>query len=99
MKRVAKTLAIHVFCIILFSYLYYTYSIHFDNSHKKKFKYHNPDSKLEQITDFLLFGTTIQAGVGISDILPISTYGKMLMIIQQLLMMSINVITIYVFTK
>lgn len=99
MKRVAKTLAIHLFCILLFSFLYYKYSIHFDNSHKKKFKHHNPDSRIETIIDFLLFSTTIQAGVGISDILPISSYGKMIMIIQQLLMMSINVITIYMFTK
>ena len=50
------------------------------------------------IVDFFLFSTTIQTGVGITDILPISVYGKIFMIIQQLIMISINVITIYVFT-
>jgi dolichyl-phosphate-mannose--protein O-mannosyl transferase len=95
MKRVLKTLAIHLFCIIFFAFFYYYFSIHFDNNKLK----HNNDSKLESLIDFLLFSTTIQAGVGISDILPISIYGKLLMILQQLIMICIGVITIYVFTK
>jgi hypothetical protein len=57
------------------------------------------ESKLDSIIDFLLFSTTIQAGVGVSDILPISLYGKILMILQQLILISISVITIYVFTN
>ena len=95
MRKVAQTLAIHLFCIIFFAFFYYYFSIHFDNN-KLKHKY---DSKLETLIDFFLFSTTIQAGVGISDILPTSVYGKIFMIIQQLIMISISVITIYVFTK
>jgi hypothetical protein len=37
--------------------------------------------------------------VGISDMIPISIYGKVLMIIQQLIMISISVLTIYFFQK
>jgi len=48
--------------------------------------------------DFLLFSTTIQAGVGISDMLPISVYGKILTITQQLIMMAITVLSLYVFS-
>jgi hypothetical protein len=99
MKRVAKTLAIHLFCIIFFAFFYYYFSIHFDNHKQNKFKHYICESRIESIIDFFLFSTTIQAGVGISDILPISVYGKILMIIQQILMISISVITIYVFTK
>lgn len=95
MKKVLKTLAIHLFCIIFFAFFYYYFSIHFDNN-KLKHKY---DSKLETLIDFFLFSTTIQAGVGISDILPISIYGKLFMILQQLIMISISVIMIYVFTR
>jgi hypothetical protein len=91
MRIVVKTLAIHLFCILFFAFLYYYFSIHFDNN-----KHYKCESS---IIDFFLFSTTIQAGVGISDILPISVYGKLFMIIQQLLMISISVITIYVFTK
>jgi hypothetical protein len=100
MKRVVQTLAIHVFCILFFALFYYYFSLHFDNNNKQdKFTRYNRESNIESIIDFLLFSTTIQAGVGISDILPISIYGKLLMITQQLIMISISVITIYVFTK
>ena len=91
MKRVVKTLSIHLFCIFLFAFFYNHFSIHFDNN-----KQH--ESKVDSIIDFFLLSTTIQAGVGVTNILPISIYGKMLMIIQQLIMISISVITIYFFT-
>jgi len=99
MRRVVKTLAIHLFCIIFFAFFYYYFSIHFDNNNQNKFKYYNSESKINSLVDFFLFSTTIQAGVGISDVLPNSVYGKMLMIMQQLIMISIQVITIYVFTN
>jgi hypothetical protein len=47
--------------------------------------------------DYMLLSTTIQAGVGISDIYPISFYGKIIMIIQQLIMICTHVFTIYIF--
>jgi len=91
MRRVLKTLFVHLFCIIFFAFFYYYFSTHFNNTqHKLK-------TNIDLIIDFFLLSTTIQAGVGVSDILPISIYGKILMIIQQLLMISINVITMYVF--
>jgi hypothetical protein len=99
MRRVVKTLAIHLFCIIFFAFFYYYFSIHFDNNNQDKFKYYNSGSKIDSLVDFFLFSTTIQAGVGISNVLPNSVYGKMLMIMQQLIMISIQVITIYVFTN
>jgi hypothetical protein len=52
----------------------------------------------DQLIDYLLLSTTIQAGVGVSDIYPISYYGKVVMIIQQLVMICTHVFTIYVFT-
>ena len=99
MRRIIHTVSIHLLCIIFFAFFYYYFSKNFDNNKQNKFKHYNNNSKLESIVDFFLFSTTIQAGVGISDILPISVYGKMLMILQQLIMISISVITIYVFTK
>lgn len=100
MIRVVKTLTIHILCIIFFAFFYHYFSIHFDNSKQNKFKcYNRESSNVESIIDFFLFSTTIQAGVGISDIIPISVYGKIFMIMQQLLMISMHVITIYVFTS
>ena len=40
----------------------------------------------------------IQAGVGISSIYPIYSYGKIIMIIQQFIMIMTHVFTLYVFT-
>jgi len=99
MRRIVQTLAIHLFCILFFAFFYYYFSLHFDNSKQNKFEQYTRESKIDSIIDFFLFSTTIQAGVGISDIVPISIYGKILMIIQQILLISISVITIYVFTK
>jgi hypothetical protein len=100
MKRVVKTLSIHLFFIILFAIFYYYLSSHFEkntlNKSDKKYKSHN--SVLDLIVDVLLFSTTIQAGVGINELYPISILGKIIMIFQQLIMISIHVITIYVFT-
>lgn len=99
MKRVIKTLAIHLFLIILFSIIYYSFSSHFEKTTPNKCKNENCYSELEIIIDFLLFSTTIQAGVGLNEISPTSVYGKIFMILQQLIMISINLITIYVFIK
>jgi heme A synthase len=94
MRRVVKTLAIHLFCIIFFAFFYYYFSTHFINNKRYNYK-----SNIDTIIDFFLFSTTIQAGVGISEVLPISSYGKLLMILQQLIMISISVLTIYSFTN
>jgi hypothetical protein len=94
MRRVVKTLAIHLFCIIFFAIFYYYFSTHFINNKRYNYK-----SNIDTLIDFFLFSTTIQAGVGISEVLPISAYGKLLMILQQLIMISISVLTIYSFTN
>ena len=99
MIRVAKTLTIHFICIIFFTIFYYYSSMHFYNNSENNFNYYKNKSSIESIVDFLLFSVTIQSGVGITDILPISVFGKLLMMLQQLIMISISVITIYVFTK
>jgi hypothetical protein len=49
------------------------------------------------LIDYLLLSTTIQAGVGVSDIYPVSYHGKIVMIIQQLMMICTHVFTIYIF--
>jgi hypothetical protein len=49
------------------------------------------------LIDYILFSTTIQAGVGVSEMYPVSFYGKIIMIIQQLILICTHVFTIYVF--
>ncbi len=74
-------------CILFFAYYYYYLKDHYQRQIK------------EEITflDYFLLSTTIQAGVGISDIYPISFYGKIIMIIQQFIMIMTSVFTLYIF--
>ena len=87
MKIVIRTVLFHFLCIIFFGIVYLYLK---DDFTQKK------DVKLG-LTDYLLLSTTIQAGVGISDIYPTSFYGKITMIIQQFLLISTHVFTIYMF--
>ena len=89
MKLVIRTVIFHLFCIILFAYIYLYLSEHFDNNNQKNYTTY---------LDYFLLSTTIQAGVGVSELYPISNYSKVAMIIQQFLMMLTHIITLYVFT-
>jgi hypothetical protein len=88
MKIVIRTVLFHFSCIIIFGILYFYLKEDFTEKE---------EANLETI-DYLLLSTTIQAGVGISDIYPTSFYGKLTMIIQQIIMICTHVFTIYVFT-
>jgi hypothetical protein len=87
MKIVIRTVFFHFSCIIIFGILYFY--LKEDFSEKE-------EANLE-IIDYVLLSTTIQAGVGVSDLYPTTFYGKLTMIIQQLLMICTHVFTIYIF--
>ena len=86
MKLVLRTLIFHILCIIIFTIIYSNLTEQFQEHDKKSF------------VDFILLSTSIQSGVGISDLFPLSYYSKIVIIIQQLLMLFIHVITLYIFT-
>ena len=87
MKIVIRTVCFHFLCIILFGILYFYLKEDFLEKEKNNL----------EVIDYLLLSTTIQAGVGVSDLYPTSFYGKLTMIIQQILMICTHVFTIYVF--
>lgn len=86
MKLVLRTLIFHILCIIIFTIIYSNLTEEFQEHDKKSF------------VDFILLSTSIQSGVGISNLFPLSDYSKIVIIIQQLLMLFIHVITLYIFT-
>jgi hypothetical protein len=88
MKIVFRTVCFHLLCIIVFSFLYF---------HNKD-GFQSLDNKNASYLDYFLLSTTIQAGVGISSIYPIYSYGKIIMIAQQFIMIMTHVFTLYVFT-
>ena len=87
MKIVIRTVFFHFSCIIIFGILYFYLKEDFAEKE---------EAHLE-IIDYVLLSTTVQAGVGVSDLYPTTFYGKLTMIIQQLLMICTHVFTIYIF--
>jgi hypothetical protein len=88
MKLLIRTVFFHMLCILVFALFYYYFKDDFKTPIKEKFT----------VLDYIFLSTTIQSGVGIADIYPISFYGKLIMIIQQIVMIMTQVFTIYIFT-
>ena len=88
MKIAIRTVCFHFICILIFGIIYYNIQSQFQHivSHERR-----------TFLDYILLSTTIQASVGISDIYPITNSGKIVMILQQLIMIMTHVFTIYFF--
>jgi hypothetical protein len=89
MKLAIRAFIFHILCVIIFAILYSSLSEDFyviKEDYKKSF------------LDFILLSTTIQAGIGISVLYPLSYYSKIAVIIQQMLMLFTHIITLYIFT-
>ena len=95
MKLVIRTALFHLLSIIIFALIYLYISEDFQSGNGD---YERKNKKYKNFTDFLLLSTTIQAGVGISDIYPISFYSKIVLIIQQIMLIFTHLITLYIFT-
>jgi hypothetical protein len=88
MRLAIKTIVFHFSCIFLFSLFYFYFKDNFNTQQK--------GDEFTMLDSFFL-STTIQAGVGLSDVFPISSYGKLIMIVQQLSMIMTHVFTLYLF--
>jgi len=88
MKIAIRTVFFHFLCIIIFGIIYHY--IHYQFEHKG-------EQKRQSILDYILLSTTIQAGVGISDIYPNTSIAKLMLILQQIIMILTHVFTIYFF--
>jgi hypothetical protein len=86
MKIAIRTVFFHFLCILVFGIFYYNFQSNFQ---------HTDRQHRRSILDYIFFSTTIQASVGMSDIYPITNLGKILMILQQLLMIMTHVFTLY----
>ena len=94
MIPVLNTVIFQLFCIVLFSYLYWIYIDDFvpaNTSNKNK-------QKKGEFIDCVYTSITIQAGVGYNGLDPISDTAKMLLMAQQFVMICANVIIFYLFS-
>ncbi len=88
MKILIRTILFHILCIFVFAFLYYYFRNDFKTQIKEKY---TP-------LDYIFLSTTIQSSVGLTDIYPIEFYGKLVMIIHQLVLIMTHVFTVYIFT-
>jgi len=77
-------------CIIIFTILYTVFADDYNEKNEGDGATTN-----NTFIDFLLLSTTIQAGVGISNMYPLNSIGKIIMIFQQIIMMSANLLALY----
>jgi hypothetical protein len=94
MKNVFRTFLFHLMCIAIFTVVYYFQHTHFINNKENE----NERISKPNLIDFIELSTTLQAGVGLTDLSPTTTTAKILTIIQQLIMISTHIFTIYIFT-
>ena len=93
MKAVSQTLIFQLCCIIIFGFIYWYCQEDFttDSTERKKQK--------GELIDYLFMSTTIQAGVGYGDLYPINMRSKIALICQQFIMISSNVLILFLFSK
>ena len=92
MKIVLRTLVFHFICIIIFAFLYKHLYNHFGNDNSK------PSKSNGEMVDYFLLSVTIQAGIGFSDLYPLSHVSKVILMIHQFIVISTHVFTLYIFT-
>ncbi len=90
MKLVIRTILFHFTCILLFATIYYNLADSFDDT--------NENRRNKTFLDYIMLAVTIQCGVGYSFLDPTTYYSKMAVILQQLIMISTHVLTLYIFT-
>ena len=103
MKIVFRTVAFHIICILIFALIYSTFSdgfksVDYELYNENRSRNSNRNNEEMNFLDFLLLSTTIQAGVGISEYFPSVPFTKITMIIQQIIMISTHVFTLYTLT-
>jgi len=94
MKAVIQTVAFQLTCVLIFGYLYWIYIDDFvpaTISNQKKEKKGN-------LIDCFYTSVTIQAGVGYNGLDPITNRAKLILMLQQFIMICANVLIFYLFS-
>ena len=88
MKMVIRTVVFHLICIIVFTFIYKHIAIDLKDNDKKPVDF----------IDYLLLSVAIQSGTGFSVVNPKNNIGKIVVIIQEFILIFTHVFTIYIFT-
>ena len=89
MKVVYAGLILNLTLVVIFGLIYWTHINEFNKDITNK------ELVIGEIIDCFYMSVTIQAGVGYQGLTPIGNRGKILLMIQQLCMISSNVLVLY----
>lgn len=92
MKYVISSFLFHLFMIFLFSVIYYFIEA-------SNFKFDDTLNRSPEYIDYLSLSTTLQSGVGLSDLAPATQLSSLLIVLQQLILIGTNVLIVYVIFK
>ena len=88
MKQLIKGVVYKICSIIVFTAIYWLYSNNFLNN----------NNKIPNFIDCLFLSITVESGVGYTDLNPITDFSKVILMIQQFLMITSNIFLLYIFT-
>jgi hypothetical protein len=97
MKIVFRTVLFHITCIIIFAFVYMNMDKHFLPLNHEIHDY-NISNKFRNFLDFLMMSSSIQTGIGFTNLYPASSLCKIIIIIQEIIMVSTHLFTLYIFT-
>ena len=92
MEYIFSSFLFHILFAIVFSIVYY--SIDTGN-----FMFSTSENRQPSYIDFLSLSTSIQSGVGISNISPNTQLSNLLLMVQQALLIATNVFIVYIIFK
>ena len=94
MKAVIQTVAFQLTCVIIFGYVYWIYIDDFVPATISNQK----QEKKGNLIDCFYTSVTIQAGVGYNGLDPVTNRAKLILMLQQFIMICANVLIFYLFS-
>jgi hypothetical protein len=87
MKIAIRTVCFHFFCIIVFTFIYKYISLESKDT----------ENKFISFIDYLYLSVAIQSGVGFSQVVPKNDTGRIVVIIQESILICTHVFTLHFF--
>jgi hypothetical protein len=84
---VFRTVFFHLICIIVFTFIYKNIAIDLKDN----------DKKMVDFIDYLVLSVAIQSGTGFSVVNPKNDISKIVVIIQEIILICTHVFTLYIF--
>jgi len=97
MKIVFRTVLFHILCIFIFAFIYIGLEKHFLPLNYDIHN-HNLQNDFNGILDFFIMSSSIQTGIGLTNLYPVSPIAKLTIVLQEIIMVSTHLFTLYIFT-